>query len=370
MDKRYQIFISSTFADLIDERGKVMETILSLDCFPAGMELFPSMDEEQFRYIKKIIDDSDFYLLIIAGRYGSLYKDGKSYTEKEFEYAVSKNIPVIVFDHQDYTQLPANKTDRNDKKEKLLIEFKKRVSTNRIISFWYNADDLSAKVAKTLAKLLKDNPDGGWIRATNVTNSELQAKYEELHRNYSVIKEKYDELIKNKETLESNQSNPVQYQGYNSIEWEKMYEVKISVTYSYSSIDNINTIYENVYTFKKWFHLLADSILNGSLIATTRYIINDIKKTIMCSPFFKSDFLEKERPKIHHQLLRLTTDFDSVLLVSKLRINNFIIEENDILIILESLKELGLITEYGYVDKTWQLTDIGTVLYYNFFKEA
>ena len=43
---RYQIFVSSTFADLEEERGKVMETILNYDCFPAGMEMFPAMDEE------------------------------------------------------------------------------------------------------------------------------------------------------------------------------------------------------------------------------------------------------------------------------------------------------------------------------------
>lgn len=50
MDKRYQVFISSTYSDLQDERKKVMHTILSLGCIPAGMELFPAMDEEQFEF--------------------------------------------------------------------------------------------------------------------------------------------------------------------------------------------------------------------------------------------------------------------------------------------------------------------------------
>ena len=56
MDKRYQIFISSTFSDLKEERNMVMQTIMSLDSIPAGMELFPAMDEEQFEFIKKIIE--------------------------------------------------------------------------------------------------------------------------------------------------------------------------------------------------------------------------------------------------------------------------------------------------------------------------
>ena len=47
MDKRYQVFISSTYSDLKEERGKVMQTVMSLDCIPAGMEFFTAIDSEQ-----------------------------------------------------------------------------------------------------------------------------------------------------------------------------------------------------------------------------------------------------------------------------------------------------------------------------------
>jgi hypothetical protein len=50
MDKRYQVFVSSTFADLKKERSNVMQTIMEMDCIPAGMELFPATDEEQFEF--------------------------------------------------------------------------------------------------------------------------------------------------------------------------------------------------------------------------------------------------------------------------------------------------------------------------------
>ena len=48
MDKRYQVFISSTYQDLQDARQEVSQALLKTDCFPAGMELFPAADEEQF----------------------------------------------------------------------------------------------------------------------------------------------------------------------------------------------------------------------------------------------------------------------------------------------------------------------------------
>lgn len=59
MEKRYQVFISSTYSDLQDERSRIMRTIMSMGCFPAGMEFFPAVDEEQLEFIKKVIDDCD-----------------------------------------------------------------------------------------------------------------------------------------------------------------------------------------------------------------------------------------------------------------------------------------------------------------------
>ena len=87
MDKRYQVFVSSTYADLKQERQHVIQALIEMDCIPAGMELFPAADEEQWEFIKKVIDDCDYYLLVIGGRYGSVTSEGISYTEKEFDYA-------------------------------------------------------------------------------------------------------------------------------------------------------------------------------------------------------------------------------------------------------------------------------------------
>jgi len=67
MDKRYQVFVSSTYADLQQERQKVIQALMEMDCIPAGMELFPAADEEQWEFIKQIIDDCDYYILIIGG---------------------------------------------------------------------------------------------------------------------------------------------------------------------------------------------------------------------------------------------------------------------------------------------------------------
>src|ERR1700704_3456743 len=101
MEKRYQIFVSSTYSDLVDERQDAIKAILDLGHIPAGMEGFPAIDIEQLKYIKKVIDQCDYYILIVAGRYGSVDVDGISFTEKEYQYAVEtgKVVLAFVFEH-------------------------------------------------------------------------------------------------------------------------------------------------------------------------------------------------------------------------------------------------------------------------------
>src|SRR4051812_3359759 len=100
MDKRYQVFVSSTYEDLQEERQEIMHALLELDCIPAGMELFPAANEDQWTLIQRVIDDCDYYLVILGGRYGSTDKEGMSYTEKEYRYALEKGKPTIGFLHR------------------------------------------------------------------------------------------------------------------------------------------------------------------------------------------------------------------------------------------------------------------------------
>ena len=98
LERKYQVFISSTYSDLVEERRKVLDVLLMADCIPAGMEAFVATDIEQFEVIKKVIDLCDYYVLIIGKRYGSIHPEtGISYTEMEYDYAISKDVPVLVF---------------------------------------------------------------------------------------------------------------------------------------------------------------------------------------------------------------------------------------------------------------------------------
>lgn len=194
MDKRYQVFVSSTYVDLKEERQSVLQTLMEMDCIPAGMELFPAADEEQWEFIKKVIDDCDYYLLIIGGRYGSTAEDGLSYTEKEFDYAVSKGLKVIALLHKEPEQLPRAKSEVSEEMFQKLQAFREKVSTGRLIRFWTNAGQLPGEVALSLNKTIKTYPATGWVRANSAASPEILNEINELRKYNELLKQELDEL--------------------------------------------------------------------------------------------------------------------------------------------------------------------------------
>ena len=173
MDTRYQVFVSSTYADLKEERRAVIQTVIELNCIPAGMELFPAADEEQLSFIKRVIDDCDYYLLIIAGRYGSVGADGISYTEKEYDYAVSRGLPVIALVHEDPEEIAHGKSEKDPVLSERLREFRKKVCAGRVVKHWRSAEQLPGFVAQSLSSTMHQFPAVGWVRADRPANEEI-----------------------------------------------------------------------------------------------------------------------------------------------------------------------------------------------------
>lgn len=182
MDKRYQVFVSSTFADLKEERSRVIQTLMEMDCIPAGMELFPAADEDQLAFIKRVIDDCDYYVVIVGGRYGTVGADGVSYTEKEYDYALGRGLKVIALLHEEPEALPMAKSEADPATRERLQAFRSRLADGRLVKFWTRADELPGLVALSLAKTIKMFPAQGWVRAGGLPREELLQEIAELRR--------------------------------------------------------------------------------------------------------------------------------------------------------------------------------------------
>ena len=174
-EKKYQVFISSTYADLKEERRKILDILLMADCIPAGMEAFVASDVEQFEVIKKVIELCDYYILIIGKRYGSISEQtGMSYTEMEYEYAKALGIPVLVFALDESIDVPEEKRETEQVKIDALKAFRQKALTNRLATIWKTQDELIGAVAISIMRATKEIQRPGWQRATEYDEASLR----------------------------------------------------------------------------------------------------------------------------------------------------------------------------------------------------
>lgn len=173
MNKKLQVFVSSTYTDLIEERQAAVQAILDAGHIPAGMELFKAGNESQLKTIYKWIDESDVYMLILGGRYGSVEsKSGKSYTQLEYEYALSKNIPVFaVVLSEPFLTAKINLLGLSDAMEQKAPDkyqkFKSLVMS-KIIREVDDNKDIKIAIHTTLNEFMNEYDLTGWVR--NIVN--------------------------------------------------------------------------------------------------------------------------------------------------------------------------------------------------------
>lgn len=208
MNKKYQIFISSTYKDLVEERAAVTRSLLEMNCIPVGMEQFPASDMSQMEYIRMMLDDCDYYILILAGKYGSLDTDGIGFTEKEYDYAVSKGIPVMSFVVKDIDKLESANCEKDDAGRARLASFRAKVCSNKLVKFYSNIGELQAAVSVSLFRCIQQFPASGWVRGDALENADdVEKKIEEYIRKHTATDKDVEALFHGEDPLILNCGN-------------------------------------------------------------------------------------------------------------------------------------------------------------------
>jgi len=313
--KKYQVFVSSTYEDLKDERKEVIQALLELDCIPVGMELFPATDDDQWTLIKELIEDCDYYILIMGGRYGSLNKEGMSYTQMEYEHAVKIGVPTISFLYKTPDKIAVGKTDKDSLKEEKLNKFKELVS-EKMVKCWENPEELGSVVSRSLIKLIKTKPRIGWVKADRISSEE--SSFEILR-----LKQKIREL---EEKLKVSDENDIK----DLSQGEDIFKI----IFSYQKGQNVNQKQGDIET--TWNQLFSRT----------------------CTIFIDEASEEKYKSRINNFILAVAKE--KYPLIQKAYISN-----NNLVTILIQLKALGLIeksTKTRSVRDTntyWKLTGKG-----------
>ena len=196
-NKKYQVFISSTYTDLRDERQAAVEAILKSGHIPAGMELFSAGDESQLETIKRWIDASDIYLLILGTRYGSLEpKSRMAYIECEYDYAISNQKPFFsIVASEKLIKKKAQQFGPQIIETHLQAykDFRAKV-LSKTSSFFEDCKDIKLGIHESISDIENRYDLIGWVSASEIQDSKS------LISNFNSLSE---ENIKLKQQIES-----------------------------------------------------------------------------------------------------------------------------------------------------------------------
>lgn len=333
MDKRYQVFVSSTFEDLQDERKEVMQALLELNCIPCGMELFPAADEDQWTLIKGVIDDCDYYILILGGRYGSVNEDGISYTEMEYRYALNTHKPIIAFVHSNIEELPSKKVEKDSEKRKKLEEFRQLVE-KKVRKTWSTPAELGSVVSRGMINLIKHHPAEGWVKAGNITSEDMSKELLALkHENEELRKKLYQKTYEKPEGIEN------LAQGDDKVKLAipfKGYDNKRKILHAYASIST---------TWNELFSIVAPHLL-----------IEDTEKNL--KDFIYDYYIHKEINKIHEEAEKRKLDNLHSDEMDEAEFQKIKVQFKALGLIKKSIKQRSVKNTENY----WTLTEYGDLI--------
>ena len=197
--KKLQIFVSSTYNDLQDERQEVVAGILNAGHIPAGMELFGGAGSV-IKTIQRWIDASDMCILLLGGTYGSIYEQEKmSYTEWEYRYAKSCHKPVCAIILSD-NMLHKNAIKYGEKcvvyerrNKKKYAAFSKYVKNNGVYIMVSECTEIQGAVQRHITATMND-PDYdliGWVRGDSYIREWDKLSFESLKSIYMQVFQSY-----------------------------------------------------------------------------------------------------------------------------------------------------------------------------------
>lgn len=185
---KLQVFVSSTFIDLRDERQAAVEAILSAGHIPAGMELFAAGDQAQMTVIRHWIDESDVFMLILGDRYGSIESQtNKSYVELEYEYALAsgKALFAVVKISSSATLDTSDSSGQADQ----LLAFRSLVQ-QKVVRFWRDARDIKLAIHEAMSEFGRRSELVGWVRGPRTDYAAISEEVARLSRENALLRDR------------------------------------------------------------------------------------------------------------------------------------------------------------------------------------
>jgi len=151
--------------------------------------------------IKRWIDESDVYMLILGGRYGSVEKTSNlSYTELEYDYAVEQGkalFAVVMKEDALEQKVKVYGSDMIEKENPKELKLFREKVLSKMSSFFADEKDIKLSVHESLADFNQNRDLKGWVSAGEIEDtSNLYEELRALRAENSSLKEALDKAQK------------------------------------------------------------------------------------------------------------------------------------------------------------------------------
>ncbi|MDR2143540.1 MAG: DUF4062 domain-containing protein [Treponema sp.] len=322
MVKKFHIFVGSATDDLKNERRELSRIIMELGHIPVTAEYFDPAGKDAGRFLKKTIEECDYFVALIAYKYAVPGREG-SPLEAEYATALKKGIPVLSLVIDEKARWKVSRKEKDPALAKKCEEFKKKLRAGTF-GAWTNVTDLCQKAQSLLIGELNLNPQTGWVRADRIVEpvlanelSRLSAENETLRRQ---IKIESGEIVSR---LREQFKHAIKVLALN----------KVMLNFYYSSGDN----WENSRQFRylRVFKLLVPELAVGKTTAE----ISRFLGTVLNPDLDKN--VRKDYPTPSNTIKKIMADFA----------------------LLKLVKCSGSASGGNLEDEVWEITEYGKELY-------
>lgn len=166
LDKRYQVFITTSGKEMQPERMVVSQTLIGMGFFSWGLEQRTPLSTA---FARRQIDDCDYVLLLLGSQYGEQSVSGVSYMHLEYIYAVTKQKPIIVLMHDNPESRDPSLQEAKPELRNRFHEFRQQLQkeVEQVVSF-KTLRELELAVRSYMPQMLERYPVVGWVRPQSI----------------------------------------------------------------------------------------------------------------------------------------------------------------------------------------------------------
>jgi hypothetical protein len=156
MPEKFTVFVCSTYADLAEERERVLDAIRRLQLQHDSMDFFGARPNLPIETCLAEVRRSDALVVIVGHRYGSLVPGfGISFSEAEYREGHRLGKPCLVYVRDENVPVVPRHIERDPDKVRLLEAWKNDLASRHTLATFTDSQHLAIQVAADLSRTIQ-----------------------------------------------------------------------------------------------------------------------------------------------------------------------------------------------------------------------